>query len=283
MPINTLEAPPEAPPPMEIKKSNTDKEFYEEIMNTVETCQGHPDEFEDKKQELTNKYSERAQEIEIFFNFLDYRQNIQNLREKKLHGEEKTKSFLTITEFNGLVTKFLYENKGNRENLKSFWKNFNYLTRNSMSQESFDGFRRGFIGESAIRQLFVGLGYSVESPTAYEDATAKIDLWLHDPEAKVQIKTKKSIQEAIIESEEVSLSSMESNRIYIRGQAFSNVAHIKGTTKSFSEYFDRKIQSLVIYLPDHYFDPLTGEPTSECIEKLGPKIRGKIGPPHQKR
>ena len=262
-------------------KGDSDEKFYDEMMKIIKECRDKPDDLTERKKDLLERHPDRTDEIEVLFTLPKYGRIIQEIRktklDRKISSKERINNYRALTKFNCSLTRILINNKDNPENLRRFWNNFENPDVNSLNGSENDAIRRGLTGQSAIYQLLEELGYNPELPTTDEDAFAKIDLWCHNPETMIQVKTKQHLEEGIVECEEVPMSAVKCGKNYFSSHRLDEIAHIKGSTKSLSEFFERKIKSLKIFIPDHYFDPLTGKPTSECIESMKQKITDKLG------
>lgn len=268
--------------PKQEKKDYSEDQFYYEMIGPIDKYWRNFDNLQREKNRFIEKYPERAQEIEIFF---DFPENCQIRQEIKDHvkWEKGTapQKYENLTEWNFLTTNYLLHNIKNEKGAGKFWSALRPIAMKNFR----DGFelwataKSGNVAQTAA--IAACEQFKPSQTTPFDDKVNAKDLILHSPyenqEVSVQVKTKKDMEELdVTQVECINYPSISVKDINFSTVNLNEAPHTKMPLELLKELYGKKKISFEIDLPKKMYNPLTGEPTEECIEKLGQKIENII-------
>lgn len=264
------------PIPTQEKSDYSENQFYYELAGTIDKYWKNFDNLQNKKHEFIEKYPERAQEIEIFFDFPEYCQ-IRQERDDKVEWKEieLKKKFETLTEMHFLVTNYLDHND-DKEGATRFWSKLKSAGRHFRDGEKIWALMRsGTVNQKTVIRLLREVGLNPRLAMPYSDAFRGKDLICELPNAEkeMSIQTKTGLKFKELDFVPYPVSS--SGRMRISAREGNKLPHFRG---SLDELRTRLGQDVISYEADiprnkDYYDFDTGEPTKKCAEEFKEKFK----------
>lgn len=258
--------------PMQEKGEISEGDFYNDLSETMGIWLRHPERLKQKKEEFINEHPERSQEIEIFFDFPEYCQINQEIKEKKRWSEEeRLKKFENLTERNFLVTNYLLHNYQNKEGLVEFWKKLRSLSKDLRGGEhTWALSKSGITAQACTYHVLEKLGFKPELSIPYDDAFKKEDLTCYLPEKTViQTKTKKEWEDLKIEKiKHISYPTVSSDNARISSHELEYLPHFQGSLDELKKQLGKEVVSLKLKIPRNFYDHDTGIPTEEGLKEF---------------
>lgn len=267
--------------PKQEKKDYSEDQFYYEMVGIIDKHWRNFDNLQSEKHRFIEEYQERAEEIEIFFDFPEYCQIQQEIRNKKRwKKEEVPMKFKSLAEWHFLVTNYLLHNYRDEEGSREFWKATRFISRNFRDgEQQWAMSRSGMTMQVCVHNLLERLNLHPKLSMPEDDYLSGEDLCGWNEEGKemfFQTKTGKQIKELSIDKiGYLTYPVSSSGKIRMVGNEMNKINSFKGTLEELKEKLEEGLISLEVCVPrdEKYYNKDTGMPTEVCIKEFQEKIK----------
>lgn len=267
--------------PKQEKKDYSEDQFYYEMIGTIDKYWRNFDNLQREKHQFIERYPERAQEVEIFFDFPEYCQIDQEIADRMRWPQgEVQKKYTTLTEFVFLIRNHSIYNVDNQKSQEYFWNKLRMVSANFRDGDSISNRLESCVeSETCAYLLAEESGLNPTQTTPEKDAFEKQDLTGYSPTGEriaMQIKTRKKWRKLNIkESNEIVYPTISAGDIRLSSDENDDIAGFRGSLSELRERLKNpKIISLKFEFPgEGYYEKYTGKPTDRCRNEFKEKFK----------
>lgn len=209
-----------------------------------------------------------------------------NYHKEALVPEQQKKELINLATWQYKATEVLIEMGWNHDQTKKFWQQIeSFFKIFSNHPEDFEGYKRGITGQAKAFLILQELGYNPRLATPKEDVFEGTDFYISYPgrneNLRTQIKFCSLKGESTIELVDcgfpgVVIEEKNERQTRFETQYMDKMFHVRQNCGKISQKEGKQIKSLLIYLNENDFDPITGRSTQSFLEKIKKELEKKL-------
>jgi hypothetical protein len=247
------------------KKEVFPKDFYEVLKTENE------ERIESLKEKMLAENPESLEWVEAIFGMRDLiKKQVEISKKREQYEENKPEDFQDMTEYQFLLTHFIFANRRNGKVIVEFWKICQKMADVMGEWYIFNQLRSGIISQVATARLLEESGAKPSLSHPEEDAFRSIDLWSEEKNEAFQIKGDKSATRLhIFESDRISFPAIKTAMgEHFNGDKFAKFNSFRVKVDKYRKVIGRDFKGLLVVIPQNEINPETGKPTRELVEQF---------------
>lgn len=245
------------------------------------------------KQDYIEQYPDQLEGVEIIFGLEQYLKDQEAIdpdkQERKPTNKDARKIFQSITEYNFLLTHFIYNNSNDKAFLEKLWAVLGAMADRKKELPQFHQLQRGIATQVATALILKELGLKPKLSHPSEDAFNAIDLWTDT--AAVQIKGGKQrlIDNVFIETDTIAFPGIEATRkmtgeekkelsktYHINSHMFQEAQRFQTKLSKYNKLTGKNMRGYFFMIPYQKIDFVTGKPTPDLIATVKERMDAEL-------